>query len=184
MTGQVLAFRNPATAEVRDALLASVIELHALISIDPILGASPVRVYFVFNPEAKARIEACVDRAPRNGPRAATAYALVAYDFPFASHLFEMTGSPLPPERARQIISCSAELQGDAVERAAEALGIDASPIAPFDADALKDVFFPNTQESVIHVFQLDPQRPRAARPVAPVAGGPNQWSDHDASET
>jgi hypothetical protein len=160
MSGEVLAFRSRTAAEVRDALLAAVIELHALISIDPVLGASPVRVYFVFNPEAKARIEACVDRSRRNGPRGATAYALVAYDFPFASHLFEMAGSRFPTERTRQIIAASAELQKGALERAAKALGMDAVSVAAFDADALKAVFFPNTQESVVHVFQLDLQRP------------------------
>jgi hypothetical protein len=160
MTGEVLAFRNPATPDVRDALLTTVVELHALISIDPVLGASPVRVYFVFNPQAKARIEACVDRSRPNGARAPTAYALVAYDFPFALHLFEMAGSPIPSERAKQIITCSAELQKDVLERAADTLGIDAVSITAFDADALKASFFPNTQESVTHVFRLDIQRP------------------------
>jgi hypothetical protein len=160
MTGEVLAFRKPVAADEREALLAAVVELHALIGIDPGLGASPVRVYFVFNPQAKARIEASVDGSHRKGARAPTAYALVAFDFPFALHLFEMAGSRIPTERAKQIITCSAELQEGALERAADTLGIDAVSIADFDADALKATFFPNTQESVTHVFQLELQQP------------------------
>jgi hypothetical protein len=71
-----------------------------------------------------------------------------------------MAGSPIPTERAKQIITCSAELQKDVLERAADTLGIDAVSITAFDADALKASFFPNTQESVTHVFRLDIQRP------------------------
>jgi hypothetical protein len=46
--------------------------------------------------------------------------------------------------------------------KAAEAFGIAADPIPDFDAEALKTSFFPNTQESVTHLFRL---RLRSAGP-------------------
>ena len=64
MTAQLLDFRPSAPPqEAAAALLAAVVELHALIAIDPVMGASPARAYFVFNPAAKARIEAAIDAA-------------------------------------------------------------------------------------------------------------------------
>ena len=87
--------------------------------------------------------------------RAADAYALVAYDFPFALHQLESTASRIPRERARDIVSCNAGLQRDTLRRAAEALGVEARPVVRFDAAELKTTFFPNTQETVIDLFRL-----------------------------
>ena len=154
MTAEVLAFPRPADTDGddREALLATLSELHALITLDPILGVSPVRVFFVLNPHAKARIATCLDGADA---RAADAYALVAYDFPFALHQLESTASRIPRERARDIVSCNAGLQRDTLRRAAEALGVEARPVVRFDAAELKTTFFPNTQETVIDLFRL-----------------------------
>jgi len=155
MTAQLLAFRKPPPAGAR-ALLEAVVELHALISIDPVMGASPVRAYFVFNPAAKAQIAAAVDAADTT--REPTAYAVVAYDFAFALHLIGIAGRPVDRARAEAIASASAELQRAAFEAAAHALGIEAQAVAAFDADALKAVFFPSTQETVTHLFRLELQ--------------------------
>jgi hypothetical protein len=153
MTAQLLAFRKPPPA---GALLDAVVELHALISIDPVMGASPVRAYFVFNSAAKARITAAIDAA--DVAREPTAYAVVAYDFAFALHLIEIAGRPIDRERAKAVASASAALQGAAFEAAAAALDIEAGPVAAFDAGALKAVFFPSTQETVIHLSRLELQ--------------------------
>lgn len=153
MSAQLLAFRKPPPADAQ-ALLDAVVELHALISIDPVMGASPVRAYFVFNPAAKAQISAAIDAA--DAAREPTAYAVMAYDFAFALHLIEIAGRPFRRERAKAIASASAGLQGAAFEAAAEALDIEALPVAAFDAGALKAVFFPSTQETVTHVFRLE----------------------------
>ncbi len=155
MTAQLLAFRKPPPADAQ-ALLDAVVELHALISIDPVMGASPGRAYFVFNPAAKARITDAIDAS--DVQREPTAYAIMAYDFAFALHLIEIAGRPIDRERAKVIASASAGLQRAAFEAAAKALGIEARPVAGFDADALKAVFFPSTQETVIHVFRLELQ--------------------------
>jgi nitroreductase len=160
MTGQVVAFRSAAAGDERDALIAAIGPLHTLITLDPILGATPVRVYFVLNPQARARIAECLDPNDRSQARFATAFALVAYDFPFALQLVEGSAPQLGRERAKQIVTCSAGLQGDALQAAAAAFGVDARPIPAFDAGALKAALFPSTQETVTHLFRL------AARPA------------------
>ena len=153
MTATLLAFPKSPPADDTRPLLEAAVELHALISIDPVLGASPSRVYFVFNPEAKRRIAAAVEGGEARPP---TAYAVAAYDFPFALHLIEIAGRPATPERARTIASLSAGLQGGALRAAAAALGVEAQPVPSFDAEALKAAFFAQTQETVTHLFRLE----------------------------
>jgi hypothetical protein len=159
MTAQVIPIAVPTSAEDHDAMLAAVIELHALITLDPILGASAVRVYFVFNPIAKARIAACIDPADRGLRRPAPAYVLVAYDFPFALHQLQATSNRLSPDQTKQVVCRSAGLQGKALQAAASASSLAAFPVPAFDAGALKSVFFPSTQETVIQLFRLEPGR-------------------------
>jgi hypothetical protein len=153
MSAQLLAFR-PSPPENAQALLAAVVELHALITIDPVLGASPTRVYFVFDPEAKARVAAAIDLKDRCGRP--PAYAVIGYDFPFALHLLDVAAGPISGDRAKAIASASAGLQGEALRTAAAALGIKAQPVTDFDAEALKTLFFPNTQETVTHLLRLE----------------------------
>ena len=155
MTGQVVAFRSATTSDEREALIAAIGPLHTLITLDPILGASPVRIYFVLNPQARTRIAECLDPHDRSQARFASAFALVAYDFPFALHLVETAAPQLSGDRAKEVVTCSAGLQGDALRAAASAFGIDARPIPAFDAGALKASFFPSTQETVTHLFRL-----------------------------
>lgn len=155
MTAEVVAFPDPSWPGEHEALTRALIELHALITIDPLLGASPVRVYFLVNPQAKRRIEAYIDPPDRAGAGRLAAYALVSFDFPYALHMFETGGSPLSQERAKEVILCSADLQEGSLSRAASAIGLDARLLATFDADALKLAFFPNTQETVINLFRL-----------------------------
>ena len=169
MTAALLAFPKPTAADDAKALLEAAVELHALISIDPVMGASPARVYFVFNSEARRRIAAAVDGGERRMP---TAYAVMAYDFPFALHLIEIAGRPASPERAKALACASASLQGNALAAAAEAVGVEALPVAAFDADALKAAFFPQTQETVTHVIRLE-LAPAPSRTQAPGAAQP-----------
>jgi nitroreductase len=166
MTGQVVAFRNPSAAEAREALIAAVVPLHTLITLDPILGASPVRIYFVLNPQARRRIAECVDPGDGAQARSAPAFALVAYDFPFALQLIEGTAPQVARERAKQIVTRSAALQGEALRAAASAFGLDARPMPAFDAGALKTAFFPSTQETVTHLFRLTTRDDAAHEPL------------------
>ena len=150
----------PVQAEDQDAMLEAVVELHALITLDPILGAQAVRVYFVFNPRAKARIAASIDPGDPGRRRPASAYAVVAYDFPFALHQLQATASQLSLERAKEVVCRSAGLQGKALQAAAAASSLLALPVPAFDAGALKAAFFPSTQETVIQLFRLGLGRP------------------------
>jgi hypothetical protein len=83
----------------------------------------------------------------------------MAYDVPFALHLIEIAGRPISSERARTIATSSASLQGAAFRAAADTVGVEAQTVAAFDAEALKSTFFPQTQETVIHLFRLELQR-------------------------
>lgn len=143
---------TPAPAnDDREALLAAVSELHALITLDRVEGASPVRIYFVMSPQGKREVSARLASAAPTPEM----YALIAYDFSFALFQFEMAGGQTTPARAKEIISSSAELQEDSLVRAAAVVGLHATPVAMFDAEGLKAVFFPNTQETVVHVVRL-----------------------------
>ena len=155
MTGQIVAFRTPPTADEREASLGAVVELHTLITLDPILGVSPVRIYFLLNPKAVAKVAACLDTSDRSKARPPIAFALVAYDFPFALYLIESSAPSLRPGRAQEIASRSAGLLGDAFRASATASGIEAYPTPSFNESGLKVAFFPDTQETVTHLFQL-----------------------------
>ena len=166
---ELLAFRTPPPADDAKRLLEAAVELHALISIDPVMGATPSRVYFVFNPEAKRKIAAAIDGGAARQP---TAYALVAYDFAFALHLIEIAGRPANRERAKTIAMVGASLQGETLQAAANAVGVEALPLAGFDAEALKSAFFADTGERVIHLFGLELQ-PTARRSQTPSIAQP-----------
>jgi 3-hydroxypropanoate dehydrogenase len=155
VTGQIVAFRSPRIADAHEAWIAAVADLHTLITLDPTLGVSPVRIYFVLNPQALSAITACVGPDDRPQARLASAFALVAYDFPFALHLIECTAPRMCRERGKQIATRSAGLQGDALRAAASAFGIEAHPLSAFDEGGLKTTFFPDTQETVTHLFRL-----------------------------
>ena len=156
MTADVIRLREPATGVDTTSLLTAISELHVLITLDPVLGTSPVRVYFVLNPQAKIRIEAALDASCDWRRQRPSAYALIAYDFPFALYQMEMSGARLVRERAQELVSLNAGLQGEFLEAAAASLGIAARAAPGFDADSLKSVFFPNTQETVIGLFGID----------------------------
>jgi 3-hydroxypropanoate dehydrogenase len=180
MSGQVLAFRGPRAADQREALIAALVPLHTLITLDPILGASPVRVYFVLNPQARERIAACLDPGDGSQARFAPAFALVAYDFPFALQLVEGTAPQMSREQAKRIVTCSAGLQGDALQAAARAFGIDARPITAFDAGALKAAFFPSTQETVTQLFWLAAGRDADGAPTRQIQPPPKSGDAAD----
>jgi nitroreductase len=180
MTSQIVALRGSQGADAREAWLAAVTDLHTLITLDPVLGASPVRVYFVLNPQAIARVGACVDADDRPRARSASALALVAYDFPFALRVVESNAPGISRQRGERIVIHGAGLQGEALRAAAGAMGIDARPLPAFDEGALKAAFFPDTQETVTHLFALAlragaetgraPERARPARIADPLS--------------
>jgi hypothetical protein len=153
VSAAVLSFPPAAETDDRAALLALVAELHALITLDRAEGSSPTRIYFVIRPQGKREVALRL-KTPDVRP-IPEMYALIAYDFPFALFQFEMAGSQIARPRAKEIIAAGAELQDEALVRAAAVVGLRAAPVRAFDAEGLKAVFFPNTQETVIHVLRL-----------------------------
>jgi hypothetical protein len=170
MTAEVITLRDAQAESGREAMLSALAELHSLITIDPVMGASPVRIYFVLNPAVKSRIAAFIDAEDRGYVRPPGAYALISYDFPFALHLVETSARQMASDRAKAVVTSSAELQGYLLQSAASALGVEAQAAPDFDADALKAVFFPNTEETVTHVFRLELTRERARARTLPAA--------------
>ena len=156
MSAVVVRLPERVGAADSEALKAAVVELHTLVSLDRTSGAAPVRVYFAFNPAARARIAACLDPAEPACRRPPSAYALVAYDFPFALHMLGIAGAQVSAPRAKEIVSLSAGLQGDMLQAAAEAVNIEARPCLAFDAAAVKAAFFPQTQETLTHLYGLE----------------------------
>ena len=166
MTAAVLSFPPPSTlkAETDDwaALLAIVTELHALITLDRAEGSSPTRIYFVIRPQGKREVAARLK--PVEAHPMPEMYALVAYDFPFALFQFEMAAAQISRDRAKAIIAANAELQEVVLARAAAVVGLRATPVQAFDAEGLKAVFFPSTQETVVHLLRLSRARDLRAR--------------------
>jgi hypothetical protein len=156
MSAVVVRLPGRVRAADSEALKAAVVELHTLVSLDRTSGAAPVRIYFAFNPAARARIAACLDPTEPACRLAPSAYALVAYDFPFALHLLEIAGAQVSHDRAKEIVALSAGLQGDMLQAAAEAVNIEARPCLAFDAAAVKAAFFPKTQETLTHLYGLE----------------------------
>jgi hypothetical protein len=154
MTAEVLAFESAGRPRERQALMAAIVELHALVALDPVLGAAPVRVYFVVNPHARQRIESCFSGPDRRRPDGA--YAMVAYDFPFALELLKSIAPSVDEDRAKTLIETSAEMQEATLVRAAAAIGVHIHPLPKVDTEPLKAAFFPNTQEEVTRVFWFD----------------------------
>ena len=126
MSAEVITFRDAQAESGREAMLSALAELHSLITIDPVMGASPVRIYFVLNPAVKGRIAAFIDAEDRTYVRPPAAYALISYDFPFGLHLVETSARQMASERAKAVVTSSAALQGGLLHAAACTLGIDA----------------------------------------------------------
>ncbi|HWD67478.1 MAG TPA: hypothetical protein VG227_05900 [Caulobacteraceae bacterium] len=162
MSAAVLSFPPPVETDDREALIAIVTELHALITLDRAEGSSPTRIYFVIRPQGKREVAARLK--PADAHPTPEMYALIAYDFPFALFQFEMAGAQISRERAKEIIAANAELQEDVLAHAAAVVGLGATPVQAFDAEGLKAAFFPSTQESVVHVLRLSRAQDLRAR--------------------
>jgi len=133
-------------------------ELHALLTLDPVAGASPARTLFVVSETAKARLARRTCPTTSDAVLGAPACAIIGYDFAFAVQLAlsSQAAEPGDADLAIRIAALGAALQGDGLVRAACALGLRATPIANFDAAALRAEFFGETSATVVFVCRLD----------------------------
>ena len=145
-------------------------ELHALLTLDPIAGASPSRTLFVVSEAAKARLARRTCPSCLETVLTAPACAVVGYDFAFAVQLAlsSQAAEPGDTDLAIRTASLGAALQGDGLIRAAAALGLGATPIANFDAAALRAEFFGETSATVVFVCRLDLNPGSSWRPECP----------------
>jgi 3-hydroxypropanoate dehydrogenase len=134
-------------------------ELHALLVLDPIACVLPARTLFVVGEASKARLARGACPSVRASILDAPACAIVGYDFAFAVSLVLSAHGDGAGATALAIRTAArgAALQGDALSRAAVALGLGVTPIANFDAAALKAEFYAGTEATVVFVCRLDP---------------------------
>lgn len=177
MSAQVLrldATRTPPGPAPKPAAIsrARLDELHALLVLDPVAGASPARTLFVASEAGKARLAGRLGEADREPALRAAACAIVGYDFPFAVSLL-LAASAAPDRTARALAirtaARGAALQGGCLTLAARSLGLEAEPIAHFDGAGLRTEFFAGLSATVVFLCRLEP-RPegeafQAARP-------------------
>jgi 3-hydroxypropanoate dehydrogenase len=137
-------------APVDDATLTRVYELARMAP--TAMNAQPLRVRFVRSPEAKARLEPCLDRGNVDKTMTAPVTAILAYDLAFwermnvlaprvnARELFETH-----PDEAERAARTNAWLQCGYFILAARATGLDCGPMAGFDAAQIDERFFAGT---------------------------------------
>jgi 3-hydroxypropanoate dehydrogenase len=166
MSAQVVRLRqgawSGAAAPVPRALLD---QLHDLLQLDPIAGASAVRTLFVASEAGKARLARHLAPGEQDQAPAAPAFAIIGFDFQFAVSLILSASASANPDRGAAVRTAqrSAALQGDTLRLAAAAVGLRASAIANFDATGLRSEFFAATQATVVCLCRLAPEAPLIA---------------------
>lgn len=139
--------------EVPDALLE---EVWNLARMGPTAANnSPARVVFVRSPEAKAKLDACMDDGNKPKTMAAPATAIIGMDLAFYEHLPKLY--PVAPtakswfdwmndEQILPIALRNSSLQGAYLILAARSLGLDCGPMSGFNAAKVDEAFFAGTK--------------------------------------
>ena len=136
-------------------------QLHDLLQLDPIGGASAVRTLFVASETAKARLARHLSPADSVLALNAPAIAVIGFDFLFAISLIVSASPVANPDCGLAIRTAqrSAALQGATLRLAADAVGLEATAIANFDAAGLRSEFFGGSEATVVALCRLAPQR-------------------------
>jgi hypothetical protein len=158
MSAHVLQLRPESCSVAEPVSRALLDQLHALLKLDPIGGVSPARALFVVSDEAKARLAAHLGAADADRAARAPALALVGYDFPFAISLLLASKCGDDGGGAIRTARRSASLQGESLRLTARAVGLEAEPIANFDAGGLRTEFFAGSEATVVGLFRLSPE--------------------------
>lgn len=159
-------FRSARTAHAFQPVPISDVQLQALYDLlkwgPTAFNGQPGRYVFVRSPEAKARLKDTL--APGNVAQtmAAPVTALVACDTHFYEHLptqFPVyDAKPLFEDNAAMAQATAqrdATLQGAYLILAARSLGLDAGPMAGYNAQAVNDAFFPDGRHRVCFMVNL-----------------------------
>jgi 3-hydroxypropanoate dehydrogenase len=158
------------TARTQNAWLdkpVSDAQLHALYELAKLgptsMNTSPARFVFLRTPEAKERLLPALAPGNVDKTRLAPVCVIVGYDRRFYERLGELF-----PHRAdagavfegkAELIESTAfrnsSLQGAYLIVAARALGLDCGPMSGFDAQKVKEAFFPNDDVAVNFLCNL-----------------------------
>ncbi|MGH6719007.1 MAG: malonic semialdehyde reductase [Alphaproteobacteria bacterium] len=141
-------------------------------------NSSPMRVVFVVTPEAKARLEPCLDRGNVRQTMAAPVTAIVAHDELFYDLLPRL--SPATDARAwfaddaagaAETALRNGSLQGAYLMLAARALGLDVGPMSGFDRAGVDRTFLAGTSWRANFLCNLGHGDGRRIGPRAPRLG-------------
>jgi len=159
MSAQVVRMKPEACSGAVPVARDLLDQLHGLLKLDPIAGASPARALFVVSDDAKARLARHLSPGDAEHALRAPALGLVGYDFPFAVSLL-LASAGAKPDCATAIRTArrSAALQGECLRLAARAVGLEARAIANFDATALRAAFFAGSEATVVSLCRLAPE--------------------------
>jgi len=158
MSAQVVRMRREACSAAAPVARDLLDQLHGLLKLDPIAGASPARALFVVSDDAKARLARHLSLCDAEQALQAPALGLVGYDFPFAVSLLLAAGAKPDCVSAIRTARRSAALQGECLRLAARAVGLEANAIANFDATGLRAEFFAGSEATVISLCRLAPE--------------------------
>ncbi len=138
-------------------------------------NGQPARYVFVRSPQAKARLKETLSPGNVAQTMAAPVTALVAYDPQFYEHLPQQfpayDAKPLFESNAGLAQSTALRdggLQGAYLILAARALGLDAGPMAGFNAQAVNEQFFPDGRYRVNFMVNLGIADPAGNMPRGP----------------
>ncbi len=127
-------------------------------------NTTPGRVIFVKSKAAKEKLNPLMDKGNAEKTMAAPVTAIVAYDLKFYKHLDRLFPSGAEkmttmyegaPEKAKKAAVQGGTLQGAYLILAARALGLDCGPMNGFNAQGIKDAFFPGEDVEVNFLCNL-----------------------------
>lgn len=172
-------FRQAHTAHAFGPEPVSDAQLHALYDLlkwgPTAFNGQPARYVFVRSAEAKARLKETLSPGNVAQTMAAPVTALVACDSRFYEHL--PTQFPVYDAKplfegnaamAQGTAQRDAALQGAYLILAARALGLDAGPMAGFNAQAVNEQFFPDGRHRVQFMVNLGVADPAGIMPRGP----------------
>lgn len=179
--GQRLLFRHARThsawqpGEVSDELLQEIYDLSKWGATEA--NTNPLRLVFVKSPEAKSRLKPHMDKGNVDKTMTAPVTVIFAQDLAFYENMPTLFPH-VPNARSwyegnepyiQKVAFRSSSLQAAYFMLAARALGLDCGPMAGFNADGVKQEFFPDKPWTVNFLCNLgygDPTKlyPRLAR--------------------
>lgn len=136
--------------EVPDEILHKIYDLAKMAP--TAVNCQPMRVVFVRSPEAKKKLEACLDPGNLKKTMSAPVTAIIAGDTRFYDHLGKLYPiADVKPwfegnaEAVNDTVLRNTALQGAYLILAARALGLDCGPMSGFDKQKTDEVFFKGT---------------------------------------